>query len=152
MAQTNPPYGLTSRPRSKPYLSMPDEAKGAMPALLSQTGAFDEPPHLSPSASLIAYDLVASFWSDGASKSRWIAVPNDGADGVRKIKFAPRGEWTFPRGTVFVKHFELATDEAHPDIKRRLETRLLVCDSTGGVYGVTYKWRADNSDAELLRT
>ncbi|MEY2430247.1 MAG: hypothetical protein QOJ40_3132 [Verrucomicrobiota bacterium] len=152
MAQTNPPYGLTSHHRAKPYLSMADRAEGAMPALLSQTGAFEDTRNLSPGAALIPYDLVVPFWSDGASKSRWIAVPSDGAEGVRKIKFAPTGEWTFPKGTVFVKHFELWTDEAHPEIKRRLETRLLVCDRTGGVYGVTYKWRADNSDADLLTT
>jgi len=146
------PCGLASRPQAKAYLSMPDRAEGAMPPLLSQTGAFDDTPNLSPDAALIPYDLVAPFWSDGASKSRWIAVPNEGANGVQKIKFAPTGEWSFPRGTVFAKHFELEIDETHPQIKRRLETRLLVCDRTGGVYGVTYKWRADNKDADLLMT
>ena len=87
-----------------------------------------------------------AFWSDGAVKSRWIAIP----DG--KIKFSATDEWVFPAGTVFVKHFELPTDAADPGVRRRLETRLLVRDSIGGVYGVTYKWRPDNSDADLLAT
>ena len=100
-----------------------------------------------PADALIPYDLIVPFWSDGAAKSRWISVPDD-----QKIKFAPTGEWIFPRGTVFVKTFELATNESHPDSLRRLETRLLVCDDDGGVYGVIYKWRADNSDADLLDT
>jgi len=88
-----------------------------------------------------------SFWSDGAAKSRWVSVPK-----AKTIGFSPTGEWVFPQGTVFVKHFDITTNEMHPSEKRRLETRLLVCDATGGVYGVTYKWRADRSDAELLAT
>ena len=140
------PYGLKSRPPAKAFLEMPALAAGAMPRQLSQTGAFQNTPKLLPSDALIPYDLIVSFWSDGAAKSRWASVPEE------KIQFAPKGEWGFPKGTVFVKHFELATDETHPEIKRRLETRLLVCDATGGVYGVTYKWRADNHDADLLET
>jgi len=52
-----------------------------------------------------------------------------------KIGFAPRGEWTFPAGTVFVKEFELATNESDPLQRRRLETRLLVRAADGSVYG-----------------
>ena len=145
-AEISTAYGLDQRPESKVYLQMPSDANGSIPRLLSQTGAFKDVRNFLPADSLIPYDLIVPFWSDGATKLRWVSVPDE------KIKFAPAGEWIFPRGTVFVKTFELATNETNPNLKRRLETRLLVCDSTGGVYGVTYKWRADNSDAELLET
>jgi len=137
-------YGLADRVAAKPYLNMPSRADGKIPPLLSQTGAFSDTRHRIPSKALIPYELVVPFWSDGASKSRWVAIP----DG--KIKFSANGQWTFPAGTVFVKNFDLPTDAADPSVKRRLETRLLVRDSAGGVYGVTYKWRADDSDADLL--
>jgi uncharacterized repeat protein (TIGR03806 family) len=140
------PYGLTARNAPHAYLHMPRLASGQFPALLSQTGAFNDARNLIPSDGLIPYDLVVAFWSDGAVKSRWAAVPSG------QIRFAPTGEWSFPKGTVFVKTFALPTDERDPGVKHRLETRLLVCDSAGGVYGVVYKWRADNSDADLLTT
>jgi uncharacterized repeat protein (TIGR03806 family) len=139
-------FGLDSRPPAKPYLQMPALADGALPRLLSQTGAFKDTAALAPDDALIPYDLIVPFWSDGAVKTRFVSVTDE------KIKFAPTGEWVFPRGTVFVKTFSLATNELNPGSLRRLETRLLVCDSAGGVYGVTYKWRADNRDADLLET
>ncbi len=138
------PYGLNSRVVPPPYLRMPHDAAGAMPALLSQTGAFKDTRALTPAAGLIPYEIRVPFWSDGAGKLRWVAIPE------KKIGFAPEGEWTFPNGVVFVKTFELPVDESNPAIQRRLETRLLVRDSAGGVYGVVYKWRPDNSDADLL--
>ena len=126
---------------------MPPRADGLLPPQLSGTGAFADPQRMVASGGLIPYDLIVPFWSDGAEKARWISVPTD-----QRIKFTPTGEWSFPQGTVFVKTFELATNESDPRSLRRLETRLLVCDETGGVYGVTYKWRSDNSDADLLAT
>jgi len=138
------PYGLVSRIPTEPYLQMPPLADGKIPALLSQTGVFSDTARRIPNTGLIPYELIEAFWSDGADKSRWIALPGG------KITFSPGGEWRFPPGTVFVKNFDLGVDAADPKAKRRLETRLLVCDSAGGVYGAVYKWRADGSDADLL--
>src|SRR5580704_16401850 len=59
----------------KPYLLMPHTADGKIPALLSQTGVFKDTRNLVPSDGLIPYDLVVSFWSDGASKQRWVSLP-----------------------------------------------------------------------------
>jgi uncharacterized repeat protein (TIGR03806 family) len=141
------PYGIEAYTAPRAWLNMPHDIKGRIPQLLSNTGAFTDVRTLAPTPGLIPYDVIVPFWSDGADKSRYVAIPKG-----RKIGFTPDGEWSFPAGTVFVKTFELPTDEAHPQIKRRLETRLLVRDDHGGVYGVDYRWRPDNSDADLLAT
>jgi uncharacterized repeat protein (TIGR03806 family) len=148
------PYGLTNRLPISPFLNMPRSASGSMPALLSQTGIFADLTTLAQATGLISYNVNVPLWSDSAIKTRWMAVPNSGAPFTpdTQIAFATNGEWSFPAGTVFVKHFELVTDESQPAMRRRLETRLLVRDTNNAVYGVTYKWRPDNSDADLLTT
>jgi len=144
VSATSPPYGLTTRLAPPPYLRMPPRADGRLPLRLSQTGAFSDARNQVATLGLIPYDVVVPFWSDGAQKSRWVAVPSG------QILFSPTGEWHFPDGTVFVKTFALPIDERHPEVTRRLETRLLVRAQGGGVYGVVYKWRADGSEADLL--
>jgi uncharacterized repeat protein (TIGR03806 family) len=150
---TSAPYGLSSRAAVSAFLSMPQTFNGSLPTQLSQTGAFSDPPSLTPVSGLVPYAPNTALWSDAALKTRWMAVPYSGGLNTpdQQISFAPTGEWAFPSGTVFVKHFELVTDETNTNAPhRRLETRLLVRDLNGAVYGVTYKWRPDNSDADLL--
>ena len=123
----------------------PPPPRQTLPKLLSQTGAFADLPALRPAAGLLPYAVNSPLWSDGAVKSRWVALATNAVVG-----FAPNGRWSFPAGTVFVKHFNLPVDDSDPTVVRRLETRLLVRDTSGAVYGATYKWRADNSDADLV--
>jgi uncharacterized repeat protein (TIGR03806 family) len=124
-----------------------------LPKWLSQTGLFKDVRTLTPSPGVIPYTVNSPLWSDGAEKLRWIMLPGDGQDPeptADHIEFTATGNWAFPAGTVFVKHFELPCDERDPAVVKRLETRLLVCQTDGGVYGVTYKWNDDGTDAELL--
>src|SRR5207248_1374537 len=112
-----------------------------MPATLSATGIFSDMASLTPAPGFLSYEVNTPLWSDGAQKQRWFAVP----DG-QTISYAPTGDWTFPKGSVFIKHFELPIDDRNPALTQRIETRVLVKDDLGGVYGGSYKWRADYSD------
>src|SRR4051794_41256274 len=69
------PQGLRQRPAAKAYLGLPADGQARPPALLSQTGAFEDTRALTPSPALIPYDVIVPFWSDGAEKKRWIALP-----------------------------------------------------------------------------
>ena len=146
--------GLTNRAAIAPFLNMPKSFAGSLPPQLSLTGVFTLSlrPFGEPNLGLIPYTVNVPLWSDSAVKTRYFDIPNSGAPYTpdEQISFAPTGEWAFPAGSVFVKTFELATNDTNSFLTRRLETRLLVLDTNGAAYGVTYKWRADNTDADLL--
>ncbi len=114
------------------------------PMLLSQTTAFTDLDTLTPSPGVMPYDVIQPLWSDGAEKRRWIAIPNDGNPNTaaEKIGWSETGHWSFPRGTVMIKHFEIPG--------RRLETRFMLRGEDDEWFGFTYKWRPDGSDADLL--
>jgi uncharacterized repeat protein (TIGR03806 family) len=145
------PYGLASRQTAPAFFNMPTSGAGSIPNKLSLTGVFSDTANLIPAAAFIPYDVNVPLWSDAAVKTRWLSVPNSGGPYApdEQISFAPTGEWSFPSGTIFIKHFELVTNEVTGG-KRRLETRLLVRDINGAVYGQTYKWRPDYTDADLI--
>lgn len=147
------PYGLTNHAFAPAFYNMPETyISGPIPALLSETGVFSNTPAMIPANGLIPYVPNTPLWSDSALKIRYMSVPNNGQANTpaQQIGFAPTGQWSFPSGTVFVKTFELQTNLSDPNSILRLETRLLVRDTNGAVYGVTYKWLPDNSDAVLL--
>lgn len=128
-------------------LSREGAPKVALPRRLSDTRLFTNTAKLTPVAALIPYDVNSPLWADGATKERWFAIPNN-----KKIGFASTGAWHFPNGSVFVKQFDLPrlSSDGKPLPSVRLETRVLVRDANGYVYGASYRWREDNSDADLV--
>ena len=121
------------------------------PLLLSELGVFSDLQNLETVEGIIPYKVNAPLWSDNALKQRWFAVPNDGAfdSSEEKILFNSMDSWTFPEGTVFIKHFGLPlSEDSDPEIKP-LETRFFIIGKDQDNYGLSYKWNEDGTDAEL---
>lgn len=106
-----------------------------LPATLADTGAFSDLATLTPNAGIVSYDLNVPFWSDNAIKTRWFSVPNTNLT----IGFNPDSNWSFPTGSVWIKHFELELTNGVPESRQRIETRFIV-RNTNGIYGITYRW------------
>jgi uncharacterized repeat protein (TIGR03806 family) len=113
----------------------------AFPALLSETGLFSDVGSLTPMPGVVEYDVASPLWSDGAEKPRWIALPGDS-----KVTFHAEEAWSFPIGTALIKHFELPLVGGGV---RRVETRVFLRQEERWV-GVTYRWNASETDADLL--
>lgn len=115
------------------------------PETLTQTGAFKSLATLEPEDGIIAYEPNVSFWSDHASKQRWVAVPEG------SVSYSEDDPWTFPAGTVWIKHFELDLERDNPDSSIRIETRFLVKTPTS-VYSLSYRWNEDQTEAYLVES
>jgi uncharacterized repeat protein (TIGR03806 family) len=117
----------------------------SFPATLGATGAFASVASLEVRPGLAEYEINVPFWSDHATKRRWFALRDDTST------FGPseQGNWSLPAGAVWMKHFELETTRGDPSTSRRVETRFLVRTETG-VYGVTYRWNDEQTEALLV--
>jgi uncharacterized repeat protein (TIGR03806 family) len=109
----------------------------SFPKKLSETGCVNPADPTEPDPGLIPYDVNAPLWSDGAEKSRWLAIP----DGT-SITIASDGDFDFPVGSVLVKEFRLHG--------KRVETRLFMRHDDGGWAGYAYAWNAAQTDADLV--
>lgn len=115
-----------------------------IPVALDQTGIFADLPTLRPNAGIYPYDVNAPLWSDDALKKRWFSIPSG-----KKFGFSPDGNWTFPTGSIFIKHFDLETTLGNPSTAIRIETRVLY-KTDSSVYGLTYKWDTNGVNAYLV--
>ena len=122
-----------------------------VPGLLSETGLFEDTRTLTPSDALVPYSVNRSHWAGDATPRYWLALPPDNYP-QSKLVYSLSGNWQFPPGTVFVQHYE--TNSCSQDCDNRsstkIETRILVVQTDGSVYGLGYKWNSDGTDARLV--
>ena len=111
---------------------------GVVPNNLIDTGCVSSANPTQAAAGLIPYDINAAFWSDGAVKERWLALPNG-----QNIAVDGSGKWTFPNGSVLMKNFRVNG--------ALIETRLLMRHSDSSWSGYTYEWNGAQTAATRVQ-
>ncbi len=122
----------------------PPVEKQPFPTQLSQTGLFASVKDHQVAPGVISYSVNVPFWSDGAGKERFLAMP-----GETRVGFDEDVAWEFDDGAVTVKSFTLETQVGNPDSRRYIETRIVVKQDERWV-GYTYAWNDQQTDAELV--
>jgi len=106
-----------------------------IPTQLSATGCVNSSNPVQAASGLVPYAPNAPFFSDGATKSRWLALP----DGQRITVDQTTNDFDFPNGSVLMKNFTIGS--------QLVETRLFMRHSDGDWAGYTYEWNAQGTDA-----
>lgn len=106
------------------------------PRLLSETGLYANVAKLKIDPRNRPFSPQYPLWSDGASKRRWVRLP----EGSR-INVAELDKWELPVGTRFWKEFTFNG--------RKVETRFLWRTRKDHWVFATYVWNAVQTDAEL---
>ena len=117
------------------------ENAAPFPRLLSETGCFANTAEHSVAPGVLPYGVNIPFWSDGAVKLRYLALPPGGA-----LQYDADNGFGAPVGTVFIKTFLLPDAEG---TARRVETRMYTRQASGW-RGFTWRWNAEQTDAILL--
>ncbi len=116
------------------------------PLDLACTGLYSDWPTKTVATSNQPYQPGYVLWSDGALKSRWIALPAG-----TQIDTSSMDDWTFPVNTRIWKEFSLVL--ADGGAPTRIETRLLWKQAAGTWYRTTYRWSPDGqTSATELRS
>lgn len=111
----------------------------SFPRLLSGTGLFSDTVKGIPADGVYEYRVAEPMWEDGASATRWIALP-DKTTTTATLATAPNAV-VWPKGAVLARTVKLG--------QRPVETQLLHFD--GETWnGYSYQWKKDGSDAELV--
>jgi cytochrome c553 len=106
------------------------------PRFLSQTGLYSNAAKLTIDPRNRTFSPQYPLWSDGATKRRWVRLPEGSQINVANLE-----KWDLPVGTKFWKEFSFQG--------RKVETRFLWQTRKGHWVFASYAWNAAQSNAEL---
>jgi hypothetical protein len=106
------------------------------PRFLSQTGLYADAAKLKIDRRNRTFSPQYPLWSDGATKRRWVRLPEGS-----KINVADLNNWELPVGTKFWKEFAFNG--------RKVETRFLWQTRKDHWVFASYAWNEAQTDAEL---
>lgn len=126
--------GATPAGAAVPVAAHSAQRDATPPARLSETGLFLADGSIDPRNR--PFEPQYPLWTDGATKSRWVRLP----EGAR-IDVSDIDAWRFPTGTTFWKEFAW---NGH-----RVETRMIRLSEAGAWTFATYVWNEAQTDAFL---
>jgi uncharacterized repeat protein (TIGR03806 family) len=152
-----PKAGMPGMPGRPANATCKPPASYSQPAArLSATGCADPADPKKPAPGLIPYTVASPLWSDGATKQRFMALPDGQTIHVKDCTREPgtcktkaeggtpddEGHFVFPTGTVLVKSFALAG--------KLVETRLFTKLREDRWIGYGYRWNEEQTDATIV--
>ena len=129
------------------------------PRKLSDTGLFTDTAAQTPAAGVLPFEIAEPMWQDGATATRFVALPN--GQSIKTTVSGPadkrnyKVEW--PAGSVLARTISVgqpsrlseATGTVALPAARKIETQVLHFD--GETWnGYSYRWNDSNTDAELV--
>ena len=130
---------ITQLEKAPPGATMPP-----FPRKLSETGLFTSVRDHKVAPGVMPYTINAPFWSDGAHKERFFALP-----GAAAIDFDERKPWVWDDGAATVKSFSLDFEAGNPASRKYIETRIVLKQDDQWI-GYSYRWNAEQTDAVLV--
>lgn len=141
---------LDIRPNNNSGCVAPDSASDVA-VTLAANNCFSDVTTQTMADGVIPYTVNSVLWSDGESKGRYFAIPDDSQITLKidethigSTNGIENGDFDFPEGSVIIKHFYRGT--------RIVETRYLMNHKNNGWAGYSYKWNYAQTELTLLDT
>jgi Bacterial Ig-like domain len=156
-ASPEAPYGLQARISTAACVLPADDCSvtpcvqnAQFPQTLTATGCYSSVAKQTVIAGALPFEINSPLWSDGATKHRYIVLPDKAT-----IGYTDTGAWLMPVGTIIIKEFGFLAETTDPTSLFPMETRFLVkrCEEGGCTepwQGYSYQWNTAGKEATLL--